>query len=220
MEGQLNVLLIQKASTEPKKTPNAKRTSQILDSAKKNGIKLDPEVITDAGKKYIKAASTSGADSYVWNAALEFLNYRSFLNAGLAPTKDLVPFDNHPLPWQFKFNYKAISPGSTLVTGSKVPAERAAVIEPLNEHLNQNEKVGFEYLLISDFRGGFELDGTRFKNIIFKDSKIIYKGGHTVLENVFFVDCTFDVSRKENGHNFANSVLATNPATNFHVQGS
>lgn len=48
VEGQIGVLLIQKAAAHPKDESNAKSTAQILDLARRNGLKLDLKLITDA----------------------------------------------------------------------------------------------------------------------------------------------------------------------------
>ncbi|MEO8338873.1 MAG: hypothetical protein ABI604_04035 [Nitrospirota bacterium] len=45
------------------------------------------------------------------------------------------------------------------------------------------------------------------KNIIFKDIKIAYEGGRVEMENVYFVNCSFEVTRRPNGQNFASSVV-------------
>jgi hypothetical protein len=42
---------------------------------------------------------------------------------------------------------------------------------------------------------GFVLDGFYLDNVVFENANIIYKGGPVVLQNVRFVNCTFDVRR-------------------------
>ena len=39
------------------------------------------------------------------------------------------------------------------------------------------------------------LDELHARNVVFKHIRIIYGGGPTVLENVVFVNCTFDLIR-------------------------
>jgi hypothetical protein len=206
---------------QPNKGVNAKRASDILNAAKKEGTRLDPETITVAGKEFI-SAGVSSSDSHVWNTALAFLDYRSFLNSALAPATDkFAPRDKEPLNWKLEFDTTHLKVGDTgkLTTGKKVPAERAAVLELIDSHHNVGEKFGFEFILIADVSAGFKLDGMKLKNIIFKDSKIIYEGGPVQMENVYFVNCTFEVSKKPNGKNFASTVLASAPATTFQAGG-
>lgn len=56
------------------------------------------------------------------------------------------------------------------------------------------------------------------KNVIFKDTEITYDGGPVDMQNVFFVNCTFNIVKKPNGKNFATSVLASLPST-FQSEG-
>lgn len=221
LEGKLDGLRIQKLAMEPKKAVNAKRVTEILDAAKKSGTRLDSELITDAGKQFVSAGGSTNSPD-VWNAALTFLNYRSFLNDALAPATDrFTSVGKTPLPWKFKFNDRAHSRDYEyhIRTGEEVPSERAAVLEPIGEPLNISEEIGFAFLLIADHPMGFILDGSRLRNIIFKNSKIVYDGGPVEMENVYFVNCTFEVSRRPSGKTFAETVLAAEPATTFHAGG-
>jgi len=220
IEGKLDVIKIQSLATQPQKGGNAKKTSEILSAAKKEGTKFEPDLITDAGKQFI-SIGVSSSNPDVWNAALAFLDYRSFLNAALAPATDkFAPIDKEPPGWAIHYNFgRPLIPsdGWKVTTGRLVPAESAAVLEPIGSRLNLDKKSGFEFLLVAEVSAGFKLDGYRLKNIIFKDIKIIYEGGRVKMENVYFVNCTFEVSRRPNGQNFASSVLASAPATTFQV---
>ena len=220
IEGRLEGLKIQSLAMQPKKGANAKQASEILNTAKKEGTSLDPKVITVAGQEFI-SAGVSSSDPDVWKTGLAFLGYRSFLNSALAPPTDkFAPRDKVSLPWKFKINVKAQAKFQyTLATGEIVPAEKSAVLEPIDSPLNVGEKVGFEYLVISDPSTTVILDGLRLKNIIFKDIKIQYEGGKVQMENVYFVNCTFEVFKKPNGKNFASTVLASAPATTFQAGG-
>ena len=221
IEGKLDVLKIQKLAMQPNKATNAKQTLEILNTAKKTDTRYDAEQIADAGKQFI-SAGVSSSDPEVWKTALAFVDYRSFLNSALAPSTDkFTPIVKESLPWKFKYKYRPSKPDHVyrITTGKKVPAESAAVLEPIGSRLNAGEKVGFEFLLLGDFSDGLVLDGFRLKNIIIKDSKIIYEGGPVEMENVYFVNCTFEVSRRPNGQSFASTVLASAPATIFHAGG-
>lgn len=221
MEVKLDILMLQKLAMQPKKSVNAKQTSDILSTAKKNGTKLDADLIIDAGKQFI-SAGISSSDPSVWNAAQTFLDYRSYLNIALAPVTDnFAPIDKEKPPWKFQWNLGPVKAGDKfrIKTGKKAPAENAAVFEPIGSPLNVGEKFGMEFVLFEDVSAGFSLDGMRLKNIILKNSKIIYAGGPVEMENVYFVNCTFEVSKRPNGQSFANTVLASSPATTFHTRG-
>jgi hypothetical protein len=44
------------------------------------------------------------------------------------------------------------------------------------------------------------LDGTTWKNMVFENARIAYHGGPVVLENVIFLNCTFEVERMDEGN--------------------
>lgn len=190
-----------------------------MTTAKKEGTRLDPKVITVAGQEFI-SAGVSSSDPDVWQAGLAFLDYRSFLNSALAPPTDkFTPRDTQHIPWKFTLPITALKPDEVgrLRTGKAVPADRAAVFDILGSRQNVDEKIGFEFLLIN--APSIKLDGYRLKNIVLTDTKIIYDGGRVEMENVYFVHCTFEISKRANGRNFASSVLASEPATTFQAGG-
>jgi hypothetical protein len=57
------------------------------------------------------------------------------------------------------------------------------------------------------------LDGNFMKNVVIQDSRIVYRGGPMELENVYFVNCTFDVIDDTRGQQFAKAMFCPNPAT-------
>jgi hypothetical protein len=221
IEGKLDNLRIQRLAMQPKMGTNGKQVSEILKTAKKDGIRIDPELITVAGKEFI-SAGVSSSDPGVWNAALAFLDYRSAINSALAPTTDkFTPADK-------KDRWSAILPANLekanffFLHGKAVSAEQAAVFEPIGKRLNVDGRIGSEFILLSGSTGlpeGWKLDGYRLRNVIFKDSEITYEGGPIDMQNVIFANCTFKVSKLPNGKNFASTVLASAPATTFHAGG-
>lgn len=223
IEGKLEGIKIQNLAMQPKKGVNAKKASEILNAARKDGTRLDPELITTAGKEFISAGVSSN-DPLVWNAALAFLNYRTTENTVRAATTDeLTPADkNKRNQWQAMFPANHPNANFLFAHGKGVPAEKAAVFEPINQHLNMGQTSGSEFILLGGspgFPGGWKLDGFRMKNVIFKDTEITYEGGPIEMQNVHFVNCTFNVLKRPNGFNFATSVLASAPATTFQAGG-
>jgi hypothetical protein len=59
------------------------------------------------------------------------------------------------------------------------------------------------------------LDNLTFKDVIFFNSKIVFHGaGPVVLQNVQFVNCTFEIERSSPWTKFADAVMAVGP-TNY-----
>lgn len=208
---------------QPKKGTNAKQASEILNAAKKDGTRLDQELITVAGKEFISAGISTG-DPQVWNAGLAFLNYRTTENTVRAATTDELTLADKDTRhrWEAIFPMDSGKANVIFAHGKAVPAEKAAVFEQIGKHLNIGKTVRSEFILLggsTGFPGGWKLDGVRMKNVIFKDTEITYEEGPLEMQNVHFVNCTFNVSKRPNGLNFATSVLASGPATTFRAAG-
>jgi hypothetical protein len=221
VEAQLTLLI--KVVMQPKTAVNAKQTSEILNTAKKSGTRFDPKLITIAGQEFI-SAGVSSSDPDIWKTALAFLNYRSTENTvGAATTDKFTPADKKKrYEWQGIFPVNSKNANFIFAHGKAVSAEKAAVFEPKEKHLNIGKTVGSEFILLggsTGFPGGWKLDGYRMKNVIFKDTEITYEGGPVDMQNVYFVNCTFNVAKRPNGKNFASTVLASAPATTFHAGG-
>lgn len=59
------------------------------------------------------------------------------------------------------------------------------------------------------------LDGIGWKNIVFLGSHIIYRGGPLILENVIFVNCTFEVQQNNDGQSLLQYVALDKKALNI-----
>jgi hypothetical protein len=69
--------IIKKASSNPSSPKSAKQVEQVVQQAIKQGNRIDPAVVADAGMKFIEASTRS---SDAWGAAITLVNYHSFLN--------------------------------------------------------------------------------------------------------------------------------------------
>lgn len=57
------------------------------------------------------------------------------------------------------------------------------------------------------------LDGAYLKNVVFENVHIVYSGGRTLLENVMFLNCSFDLSFNRQTGKFADLLLTTKEVT-------
>jgi hypothetical protein len=57
------------------------------------------------------------------------------------------------------------------------------------------------------------LDKMHLRNVILKHMKVVYGGGEAKLENVTFVDCTFDFERTERTTELSDLLLQRQPVT-------
>lgn len=137
IEGRFDERRIQSLSMQPNRKTNATQALEILNTAKKEGTKLDPKVITVAGQEFISAGVAS-SDPDVWKTGLAFLNYRSTENTVPAATiSELMPVDEKQRErWEARFPVNAKNANFTLTVGKFVPVENAAVFELINNPMN------------------------------------------------------------------------------------
>jgi uncharacterized protein YjbI with pentapeptide repeats len=99
------------------------------------------------------------------------------------------------------------APAAAWLVGD-APPEAAAKVEPLN---NPNRVTSGAQFIIFDWTRPevhVILDGMHLKNIIVKNAKIYYSGGPILLENVYFVNCTFEgVTQQLSGQDFAKALF-------------
>ncbi len=175
--------------------------------------------VTSIGKRLLQFTSDNpGTGTLAWDTTTSLLQYRSALN-GLTPPVALT--SAKPLPnyqtlysWGLAPGYEHPKVGSS---GLTVPANQAAAAGLIGEDLNKGRANGPAFLVVSG--GGVTLDKMHLRNVIFLNVHIIYSGGPVQLENVSFLNCTFQVAPVTNGRQFAQAVLA-GPSTVFSASQS
>jgi hypothetical protein len=174
----------------------------LLVAARQKSIPLSPLVIQEAGTNFVQAGKS---DSGAWDVAMRFLDYKSFLNSvdvnSPLPPGTRVDETHYTFP---KKNYRTL-PRMVQFGASRAP--NIPVIRELNApSLNQNVGIGPSFLVL--IGGDLVLDGLYLKQIIIRDAHVIYKGGSLTMENVYFINCTFDIQQEPQGQAFALAVLS------------
>jgi len=170
---------LKRDASDPSDSENIKETKMILAEARAENIKISPAVLESAGQQYIRATNANPA---AWDAVLAIGDYRSFLNVDAQPKL--------PLPYAIEIqmlNRHATYP--TVTASGKVPADQTAIYNQIGKSPVEGERFGPAFFIAE---GDEEiLDGMHLKNVVFRHVNILYSGGQTVLENVYFVDCLF-----------------------------
>jgi hypothetical protein len=207
IRSQLDGMSLKRIASNPLTAQTITEAKDILVGAASNKIQIDQNVVKDVGRKFVEA---SEKDPAAWNAAMMFLEYRSVLNGSFLP---LLRKHTGTTTYQAE-----APPGHTVPNVSHygdAPPSQAAILEKIGTELNKNAPVGDAFLLLQD--GDVELDNYHAKNIIFRNIHIMYRGGPVQLENVYFVNCTFEIVRQPSGVEFAEKVLEPTPSTDFAV---
>ena len=177
----------------PSKPENITSVANTLQTARKEKVKIDLDVIQRAGSQFI-AAVQENEDA--WKAAISFVDYRSFLNEDYQPRLEhLHPSDNPHYSFTITIKSRSGTTGRILYRGQILAS---GVADPGNSALYQplestQTPSGFAFLLVRSTGPDdvLVLDGHRIKNVVIADSTVEYDGGPLLLENVYFVNCSF-----------------------------
>jgi hypothetical protein len=197
-------------ASAPAKAENIAGATKTLQEAKKSKVRISLPVIQESGQDFIKA-SQENAES--WKAATSFINYPSFLNVDYQPTlSGQRQMDNPQIKFtvQVKSGPNATEP-STLFQGQILPfgtasPENSARYEAID---SMQPPTGVAFVLIrhTGKDNVIVLDGLRLKNVVIADSTVEYDGGPLILENVYFVNCTFTLPAAHNTRALGNAIL-------------
>lgn len=209
MQGKLDTASLRQLSTNPTNPHDAKAAKDLLTHAKANGTSIPLETISDTAKKFIEVSQKSPD---AWSAALASLDYRSFLNAGsVSPVAGL---NAHPSRGTVYDVWTAVKNQSGMLAfhyGS-VPISQAARFNRIGTNRNANLPTGDAFLEV-DNATGILLDGMEIRNVIVRNSTVTYNGGPVILQNVYFINCTFQIVRNQKGQAISANLLESSPVT-------
>jgi hypothetical protein len=182
-----------------------KAIPDAIEQATKSKIPIDPAVFAQTAPAiaHNAAYSENPASRAVLSA---ILGYRSLMNLPMLP----------PLVPTVYIVQNQIVPGATGIridgarfAGHNPGMEGFARYETIGSHVYDNgvSRDGPDVLLITG--GSADVDNLHLRNIIFKQVKIIYKGGKVDFEKVWFGNCTFDVVGGPAGENFSRAILSS-----------
>ena len=84
---------------------------------------------------------------------------------------------------------------------------------PIGKDDNKDKPAGIGILEASG--GGMVLDGWQLRNVIFQNVHIVYNGGPLIMNNVYFVNCTFEMKADKNTQGLALASFSPNPSIAF-----
>ncbi|HXA68096.1 MAG TPA: hypothetical protein VNV82_23240 [Bryobacteraceae bacterium] len=176
------------AALSPNNPTSQATVKNVIAELKKHpSSRLPEQVAQQVGTQFVKA---SPSDLGAWSVARDLVEYRSLLNLSYVPQYHWARLSRTPKPKE------AADFTNAYVTGETVPCTKGAW---------QVHQVGEGILIFSTsggdkctaylrFVGGeVTLDGSYYINTIFENMRITYQGGSLILENVTFVNCTFDI---------------------------
>jgi hypothetical protein len=195
-------------SSNPADPRSIKEAQNVLDAVKASKVELSKDAIEEAGKRFIDAANTTPE---AWNAALNFLNYRSSLNVYVRTFKAV----NVPAGARTNFDIGPAIAGKPIPTlmhvAVGVAPKDAARFEQIGQNLNQQLQFGSAQLVLTG--GAVTLDNKYVRHAIFEGVEIHYTGKALVLEDALFINCTFVLENTQSGRQLGQVLLASSPVT-------
>jgi hypothetical protein len=197
------------AVIQPGSGASPKAIGDAASRLKQENIFLPRTPVTETAKSLAQKAPTD-ASGTSWIALSQILEYISFLNKQSSPLQILKPFVGKdtfiylPHGWTGQHAWFGSS------TYPDVPQ-----FVPIDWGLASNEGVheGPSFLVLSG--APLILDGYLMKRVILVNVEITYDGGPLQMENVYFVNCTFNIKPTVRSKNLAIAMLSENGSTTF-----
>jgi hypothetical protein len=174
--------------------------------ARTQNVAIKPEVVKKVGQKLVDEGGAAA-----WDAALTFLDYKSFLNSSTGiPVKseNLVSTTTH-----YYIQTLANTPQPHFQVAGVVPKSDAARFNHIGVDFNKDSDTGNAFIVGDG--GSVVLDDLELKNVVLHNVHIYYQGARVNLTNVYFINCTFTIIQQSNGTGLALAVLDPAPSTNF-----
>jgi hypothetical protein len=183
--------------------------NNLVAVAKNQNVTVDSKIVTEVGTKLVDA---SRENVEAWDAALRWVNYKSFNNSFSSSLPDTT---NEP---EFRDKYAIYIPNGatkpTFLLKGMVAAETAAESGYIRqEDRNKGMTSGPEWIIAEG--GAVGLDGLYLRNVIFHNVYVQYFGQPLRMKNVYFIDRTFDMKVVPETRQFAIALLAPTPSTSF-----
>jgi outer membrane murein-binding lipoprotein Lpp len=188
------------------------KAEKIISLAKVIDVKIDRAVLAKYGTAVAQLSEDPSLGPIAWSSLKQAIDYQSFLN------KDFVPTPNSLTPWPNTGQYQtslSLLPNPSFpnthaslhvfYAGGYVKPEDSARMELLSKAQKASSKIGL--LVVEGGVDGIALDGMYMKNVMVRNAHVIYNGGPVRLENITFVNCTFDFTKSKPTIDLGNTIL-------------
>lgn len=212
IESALGIVQLGQLSNNPINPANAVAAQKILINAQSEKLLLDATAVKNSGSAFLKASQENPS---AWDAVLSFLNYRAFLNEGSFPIarKEFSPVNNGELISYAEVSLKGPLTLKADFSNQLVPINKAFIYQKIDEAVQRT--TGHPYLLIHAQGPGYiQLDGSWIRKVIFEGVRIHYEGGPLILQDVYFINCTFDIKQTSNSQVLSARLMEPAP-TNY-----
>ena len=196
----------------------------ILQLATNRSLKLNPELLARYGSQVAQVANYPRVTQNALDVLGDLMACRSVVNSESVPVRQssLFPLSRAP-EVDIQAEAKSFLPNGalssvtfTVTRDQVVPADRSFVYTKIGTPSTSSK--GFAFLSVDGHnQTEFRLDGHQIRQVIFRNARIEYDGGSVHLENVYFINCSFDIKpnavKTDTLQAFTDAVLSSPSAT-------
>ena len=191
--------IIKNARTDEQKLQAAlQAATQIMEDAKSQRADVTLASVKETGAAILHSPDYPSASKVRALALSAVLNYRSFLTAQEVPQVPGARPVVKPTDFDVQFTFKPLSattrPPIILFDPEMVSGADGALLTGIGRESTRSRP---RYLIVEGANFELDLDGYHLRNVIVRDARIVYNGGPVLLENVFFVNCTFEIEEHD-----------------------
>jgi hypothetical protein len=206
------------SATKDEVRGSLKSADDILQLARNHNVKLDPSLLENYGKDVAALGNQPAVSAIAWRTLTSLIDYRSFANS--LPPAVAIPSNMQrvaPVHTRYHFGIVAGTPMPVMSTGGPTSKENAAELDQIGVNDNKDAPAGDSVLLIEG--GTVGLDGYHMKNVVFRNTHILYAGGPVQLQNVTFLNCTFSLVQRPQTQMLAQKILELSSSVTFSASG-
>jgi hypothetical protein len=190
-----------------------------LERAKEGNVHLDKTLVRKSTAQFIDSN-----DHKAWNAVLASIDYKSMLNTNVVFSQlnyDFKPGIENKCSFTPSLNIEVpqsegmgeASKSINVLFAGTAGAGNAARLEQIDKPTSAGCGAEFAVLQIRP-DNYLMLDNLYIKNVIIKDTRVSYSASRPVrLDNVYFMNCTFDFPDMPQARALASAILANSSVT-------
>jgi hypothetical protein len=204
VEEKLTTLRTLIVSSQPTRKQNQDAAKELLVEARHRSIPAIPQpAVEQAGKSFLSAASE---DHEAWKVALDFVSYRSTLNAPDMPGDKQLPVSAGHGTWFLSPKVPGKPFPMVFRSDMSSPVESSAWVAPLARIPITAPQPGPAW--VAYVGGALSLDLMYMRHVVLKDVEVHYNGTPLELQDTLFINCTFVIDNSPNGRELGNKILS------------
>ncbi|MGA2358638.1 MAG: hypothetical protein ABSF66_06535 [Terriglobales bacterium] len=189
------------------------KLSDQIAAAQRTKRRLELTLVARLGNDVLAFTNSNDPEisSLAWHTAIQVADYRTILNQEAARPLLASVNASAKVSGDFAIEARVLDPrivnfGIGYDNSKVVPFDQAARYEKLDNPI-PHEQFGRAFYIASGTGVELLLDGYHLKNVVFHDVQINYSGGPLVMQNVYFVNCTFHIQPSHNAQQLTTAVL-------------